>query len=205
MTYLNIFIIARKIKVKKIKLSAVVASALSLGVVCGGSVFAAKGEKETANQRIGRRITIYRQQDGPLGAKQFFESKKCERKETQLRRSSPIITVDENSEKQKDKKSDLIKTCVEQKKSLKKLIDSRLKHLSKRSKKWNIRVKSFFKNVGWEKFPSTADEFILKALENSAELLRNLASLEACSVVNGLKTEDRIFCDLEEICKLING
>ena len=200
---------------KKFKLNAVIASILSLGIVCSGSVFASKVEGKDS-RRIGKKVVICTASEMKKGAEMLkIKPKKKIVEEPKLRRCNATLnssTFEKARIAPKTQKSKIhsVKKIEskpvnksEEKKitigTIKILLDEKLDAINKCSKEW-VNLRSLFGMQRFKELPLSSEEFISKSLLYHDELCRILISLEAQSVMNGLKHESDIFSDLQGIC-----
>lgn len=208
---------------KKNKLNAVVASVLSLGIVCSGSVFATRGEGKDS-KRIGKKVVICTRNEMEKGAEMVRgkSRKKIEvkpknelREEPKLRRCNATLNsstfekarIAPKTQKSKIHSTKKVKSETVDKLgkktiamgAIKVLLDRKLSIISKCSKNW-VTLRSLFGMEGFKKLPLDSEEFISESLSCHDELCRILSGLDAQSIMNGLTYESEIFSDLLRIC-----
>ena len=207
---------------KNNKLNAVVASILSLGIVCSGSVFASgKGQGQ---KRIGKKTVICTREEMLRGAEilrgisrrkievkpknEIVEGPKLRRCNATLNKSTfekarmaskPQKSKLHSVKKAKNETVDVLEGKMTSMEAIKTLLDGKLETIRNCSKKWE-NLNPILDMKIFEELPLNSKEFILKSLSCHDELHGILRSLEAQSVMNLLKHESNIFSDLQKIC-----
>lgn len=189
---------------KKFKFSAVLASALSLGIVCGSPVFAARKEVKMPSKLSQELVPVLQRQNATVNAEVIAEWKKS---------SEESKKVDELDAGCKLKRH---KACcgmsVYMSEEFKDNMVKKLVKIFAISFDWDEQLdKSFLENK-WKEFvefpgieSKNMNEFIGEFYKNSDEFIEILKSLIKCSKENNLRKEFRIFKSLAEDCNKIKN
>ena len=176
---------------KKSKLNAVLASVLSLGVVCSGcSVYAARAEEPTIPVEPLAPVGLYSEENNAETIKEEFEEYKTNR-EVLVRK------IESSKEKVDDKELKELSSY------LKFLLYDVLKELDLLSRHWSPEINELFCGCSWECVPADVRNFISMAKsEDTCGFLENYLD-GLCKLVEFLpeefKSEKTLFPILREI------
>ncbi len=173
---------------KKNKLNAVIASILSLGVVCSGSAFASKiGENGSKEEIKGRAVLGERSSNVRNTAKLKGPKKEDELRRYNAARSRIIAAI-------KSRKKEFAEYKTK--------ISYELRYLIECSEDWKD-LKPPFDMRRWHELPLSTEDFVSKSIKCHDELESILSSLMLHSVMNGLKYEAGAFLTLKRLCNRI--
>ena len=174
---------------KKNKLNAVVASILSFGIVCSGSVFASKVGGNSSKGRTKGQTILCERSSRTAGTAKLKGPKK---EEFGYKKYNPMKLKSTTDSKSKEKDFNEIKDRI----------GYELRYLIRCREDWTD-LKPPFNMRRWNELPLTIEEFILKSVKCHDELESIIASLELHAVMNGLKCEGGAFHILRRICDKI--
>ena len=161
---------------KKFKLSAILASVLSLGMVCNSSAFASSSEEKI--------------QSGSA-----FDSKVQSRSEEEIETRAKI------GKKSLGKKT--ISEKIKQNENLKVTLDERLYDFYQLSLYWTPELMKSYNDRGWLTLQRDADSLIEKILKKDSSPLQIMKILRNFSRFKGLKEEYGTMRDIVCICEII--
>ena len=176
---------------KKSKLNAVLASVLSLGVVCSGcSVYAARAEEPTIPVEPLAPVGLYSEENKAEIIKEEFEEYKTNR-EVLVRK------IESSKEKVDDEELNGLASYFDD------ILYEVLKELGSLSKHWSPEINELFCGCSWECIPQINCEFVSMAKdENTCGLLEEILN-NICDVVDILpeefESEKTLFSILREI------
>lgn len=187
---------------KKFKLNAVLASVLSLGIVCSSPAFAAKKGVRVTSKLNQELVPVFQRQNEILNPKMIAELKQVSEKSK---------VVDKSEEVPTGYRLQRLKACSGKSiyigEKLKRIIGRRLIKIFAVNFNWDDQVKESFLRNKWKdflEFPGingiNMDKFIEELDKNSDEFIQILKSLKNCSRENGLKIESSIFSGLIRNC-----
>ena len=188
---------------KKIKLNAVLASVLSLGIACSSCVHASGKNLEVLRELVGSPETFEVQTTGEYDEAEI--ASRFERFENRYECARGLSEVyaramgEKNVDLQKEfKKASYRISAV----YLVRVLDSVLGRIFSLSQKWSPKTMNWFSKQGWKDFPRNSYEFIEKIGENSDFSEKLKCFCEYPSYIK-IGSERNLFSDLVNISEKI--